>query len=523
MPGGGLISLVAYGAQNVILSGNPQMTYFYKAFKRYTHFAMENITVPLEGPNELFYDQPIRLRAKIPRYADLLSDMYFSFRIPDIYSKYLNPKTQTNGRIAQYEFEWVQYLGAAIIQTAAFFVGGQKIQEITGQYMVARALLDYDTDTLHKWNKIVGTVPELMNPASGLFAGGSSTIGYPTVIPDSTQPDNQQVNRPSIFGREIHVPLAFWFTESPGLSLPLVGLQYHECELQLTLAPINQLYTVLDASGYRCNPEFVMRAPLLGIQSNLPEYASAPDMSGEIRNFFVDFGFTVPPLDGWFLNPRLQCSYIYLPKEEQQLFASRPLSYLMQQITQYQFPGIFNRQLLDLETHNPITRLVIVPQRSDARERNDFSNFTNWAFYPKPPFIPPPGTTALQAYLQTGYSSGLFVPNAQLNILRSIRVLCDGNEIQEVKNIDFFNDISQYKYTKGVGSDGLPIYTFELMSPGGQPSGSINASRIRKFQVELDVYPLPAETTYVYDVNIYVENINWFEVASGMGGLKYAL
>ena len=91
MPGGGLLTLVAYGAQNVLLSGNPQMTYFYKAFKRYSHFSMENISVPLEGPNELAYDQPIRIRAKIPRYAELLSDMYFSFRIPDIYSKFITP------------------------------------------------------------------------------------------------------------------------------------------------------------------------------------------------------------------------------------------------------------------------------------------------------------------------------------------------------------------------------------------------------------------------------------------------
>ena len=82
MAGGGLIALVAYGAQNVLLSGNPQMTYFYKAFKRYSHFAMENITVALSGQNELAFDQPIQLRAKVPRYGDLMSDMIFSFTIP---------------------------------------------------------------------------------------------------------------------------------------------------------------------------------------------------------------------------------------------------------------------------------------------------------------------------------------------------------------------------------------------------------------------------------------------------------
>ena len=44
MTGGGLLALVTYGTQNVILSGNPQMTYFYKVFRRYSHFSMENTT-----------------------------------------------------------------------------------------------------------------------------------------------------------------------------------------------------------------------------------------------------------------------------------------------------------------------------------------------------------------------------------------------------------------------------------------------------------------------------------------------
>ena len=521
MPGGGLLTLVAYGAQNVLLSGNPQMTYFYKAFKRYSHFSMENISVPLEGPNELAYDQPIRIRAKIPRYAELLSDMYFSFRIPDIYSKFITPVP--GSRTSQFEFQWVKYLGAAIIQNAGFFVGGQKIQEFTGQYLVSKTYIDIDTDQLLKWNEIVGNIDELKDPKEGTFAGGTNNMGYPTVIRDSTRAATAQVNRPSIFGRDIHIPLTFWFTDSPANALPLIGLQYHDCEVQLTLAPISQLYTVLDASGYRVNPEFAMRAPYTNIQANLPDYASAPDMSGEIRQFFTDFGYTVPPLNGWFLNARLQCTYIYLPKEEQQIFASRPLSYLIPQTTTYPFSGIFNRQLLDLETHNPITRLVIVPQRSDSLQRNDFGNFTNWASYPLPPFLPPPGLTPAQNYLNTGYSSGLLVPNAQLNTIRAIRVICDGNEIQEQKPIDFFTGISLYKYATGTGLDGLPIYTFQLTSPGTQPTGSINASRIRVFQVELDVFPLPAGTTYTYDVNIYVESINWFEVVSGMGGLKYAL
>lgn len=517
MTGGGLQVLVAYGSQNVLLSGNPQMTYFYKAFKRYSHFAMESITIPLEGPNELSYDQPIQLRAKIPRYGDLLSDLVFTFTIPDIYSKYIPP---TPLRTSQWEFQWVRYLGAAVIRNAAIFVGGQKIQEFDGSYLLSRALLDVDQDAFLKWKYLVGDTPELTDPALGAYAGGSSHTGYPSVFQDPTRVGLQQLNRPSIYGRDIHIPLSFWFTEAPSQAMPLIGLQYHECEVQLTLNPISSLYTVLDTSGNRVNPNYKMNATDSQIQQNTPNYSAANDINSQIRFFFTDWGYSPPALNSWFINPVVQGTFIYLPKEEQQIFASRPLSYIIPQVTAYPFPGQYTRQVLDLQTHNPLTRLIFIQRRSDAVARNDFANFTNWFTYPYAPFSPTPN---ILLGLQQGSTSGIIIPNSQQDIIRSLRVLCDGNEIQEQKNADFFIRLSTYRYARGIGQDGLPIYSFQLAQSPTQASGSVNASRIRNFQIDLDVYPLPVATTYTYDVTIYVENINWFEVVSGMGGLKYAL
>ena len=88
MPGGGLISLVAYGAQNVLLSGNPDFTYFYKTYKKYAHFAEESVTFAMDGPTDFPYQSSVQLRARVDRVGDLLSDVYFSFQIPAIYSKY---------------------------------------------------------------------------------------------------------------------------------------------------------------------------------------------------------------------------------------------------------------------------------------------------------------------------------------------------------------------------------------------------------------------------------------------------
>jgi hypothetical protein len=517
MTGGGMIILVAYGSQNVLLSGNPEMTYWYKAFRRYSHFATESVSTLLEGPNELFYDQPIRLRVKIQRIGDLLSDMYLTFRIPDMFSKYQPPEQRTS----QYQYQWVRYLGAAIIQNAAFFVGGQKIQEVDGTYLLARALLDYDVNQFEKWRILVGDVPEVMAPAEGIYAGGTNQTGYPNVFPDPSIPSGAQINRPSIFGQDIHVPLGFWFSDATSLALPLVGLQYHDCEVQITLNSIQNLYTVLDASGFRVNPLYRMNTTTFDLQRNMPDYVQTNEQQTEWRYFATDIGASVPALNGWFLNPRIQATYVYLPDQERKVFATQPLSYLMTQITPYAFPGVFNRQILDLYTHNPITRLIFIQRRSDSLEyRNDFANFTNWWNWPHPPFVPTPGLTPLNTKAN---SSGILVPQGQMGIIRALRVLADGNEIQEEKPVEYFTKIVPWKTLSGRPLPGIPVYNFALHSPTTQPSGAINASHIKNFQVELDFWPLPVETNYVYNLTIYVENLNFFVVEGGMGGLKYAL
>ena len=129
MPGGGLFALVSYGTQNVILNSNPDITFFYKTYRKHSHYSEESVTTAMNGPNELSMSTPIQVRLKLQRVADLIRDMYFVFRIPNIYSKY------ASDRGSQYNFAWTRYIGASIIRSAAIFIGGQKIQEFDGTYM----------------------------------------------------------------------------------------------------------------------------------------------------------------------------------------------------------------------------------------------------------------------------------------------------------------------------------------------------------------------------------------------------
>lgn len=524
MPGGGLYSLVAYGAQNVLLSGNPDFTYFYKTYKKYSHFAEESVTFSMDGPQDLQYDQPIQIRFKVQRIADLVRDMYFVFDLPDIYCKYLelsgNPVRQS-----QYNFNWVNYIGCHIIQQIGFYIGGQKIQEFDGDYMISKAQADLDADFYIKWSKLVGNIPELVDPANGVYAGGSTGTGYPLVYNSNgpSGPIEGNVNRPSIIGRRIQVPLPFWFTESTFESLPLVSLQYHECEVQITLRPINQLYTILDPSGNRVAPGYKYNASPQPLQPLNVYYTAVSDISDiTINNFLTDIGQPKPLLNTWQLNPRIQLTYVYVTDEERAQFSGEPLQYLVRQITRYDFLGLTSRQIVELDTHNPINRIFIIPRRSDSvLYRNQVDNFSNWILPNKAPFIPP--SSLWGSSIIANSATGRFVLNGNNSILETLRILGDGNELQEIKPADYYSQVVPWKYLTGLTDPNLFIYPFGLHSPDTQPDGSINSSRIKLFQIDLGVYPLPTNSFYQYNFAIFVENLNWVNIAGGMGGLKYAL
>jgi len=107
--------------------------------------------------------------------------------------------------------------------------------------------------------------------------------------------------------------------------------------------------------------------------------------------------------------------------------------------------------------------------------------------------------------------------------MRTLAVLGDGNLLQEEKPVEYFTQIVPWKYLTGIPDPELVVYPFSLASPSTQPRGSINSSRIKNFQIDLDVYQLPSNSQYQYDISVYVESLNWVTIASGMGGLKYAL
>lgn len=176
--GGGLLQLVAYGAQDVYLTGNPQITFFKVVYRRHTNFSMESIEQTFNGSA----DFGKRVTCQISRNGDLIHRMYLQVTLPSIPA------------LGQY----TQYVGLALIKNVEIEIGGQRIDKHYSEWM-------------YIWN-------DLALPM-GKRAGYDHMVGK--FLPVQSEPTT------------LYVPLEFWFCRNPGLALPLIALQYHEVKVNM--------------------------------------------------------------------------------------------------------------------------------------------------------------------------------------------------------------------------------------------------------------------------------------------------
>ena len=152
MPGG-LLQLAAIGSQDELLIANPQITFFKIVYRRYTNFASEFKNLNFTGNVQLSFNSENSLVCKIARHADLMSEMYFSFDLPDIYSAGISrtdmmetqnsndPPTGNINKNKVYNFYWIKNIGTNIIKAVSISIGGQIIDKHYGEW-------------LHIWNEL---------------------------------------------------------------------------------------------------------------------------------------------------------------------------------------------------------------------------------------------------------------------------------------------------------------------------------------------------------------------------------
>jgi len=201
--GGGLLQLVAYGAQDAYLTGNPQITFWKGLFKRHTNFAMEPFRINFSGQIQWGTKQT----ALIGRHADLLYSTYVEVVLP----KYVAGSTTQ-------EYFWNNdrgFLGYNLIKYVELDIGGQIIDRLYSEFMVLWSDLTGSSDTRLKLNNMVG-VP----------TGNAGPTRLPYGEQCASDGRQQKVN---VF----YIPLPFFFTRNPGAALPLIALQYHEVKINV--------------------------------------------------------------------------------------------------------------------------------------------------------------------------------------------------------------------------------------------------------------------------------------------------
>jgi len=502
MPGG-LLQLVAIGAQNELVNGSPSMTHFRAVYRRHTNFAMESIRMTFTSSNLSFDQTTTRtIPCRIDRYAQLLHDTYLVVTLPDIWSplSYLGSSAPPAGYDQRsnsigYEFQWIDNIGYNLIDHVEITANGQVLQRLTGEWLKFYSYLTHDPNKRKLVDQMVGNVPEMNDPANaydrmGQYPHAVTPLNQPGGVPNTLTPE------PSIRSRQLVIPLHFWFCENPGMALPLVSMQNSDVFINVTYRPLNQLYTVIDVNpanttyGNRIRPTGAAFNPLFpnAPYDGIGRFLSPPNLDGSSSN---------NALTTFFPDPYLEGNFIYLTEMEMAQLASADQTFLVKTVTYTNNPGQYggNSDIL-LPFFNLITRIVWTSQRSDKILANDWDNYTNWDNPLRAPFTttgtandvfsPTTSSTETQTFL---YSSG------QLQIssvyprdpITNGQLLLDGKERFSVKPTSYFSLLQMYKHTTGNAPQipGVYMYSFALNNDLYQPSGAINGSLFNKVVLRL--------------------------------------
>ena len=199
------MQLVAYGAQDIYLTGNPQITFFKVVYRRHTNFSMESIEQQYSGSQG--FGQ--KVTATVARNGDLIHNMYVEW----------NPLTFFDNTDVD---DVAANLGHTLLSEIELEIGGQRIDRHYGHWLTVWENL---TQVNPLGNFAAPTADTLAEPTSGATLSQLNAYNH-----QGCQRESDNSAAPAV----AHVPLQFWFCRNPGLALPLIALQYHEVKVAIT-------------------------------------------------------------------------------------------------------------------------------------------------------------------------------------------------------------------------------------------------------------------------------------------------
>jgi hypothetical protein len=464
--GGGLLQLVAYGAQDVYLTGNPQITFFKVVYRRHTNFAIEAIQQTFNGT--VGYGQTVT--CQISRNGDLINRVYLQVELPKI----TNIPTLTTGA------RYVNYIGLRLIKSVLIEIGGQQIDK-------------HYSDWLYIWN-------ELSLPRGKRY-------GYDTMV--GADKDITSFNNTTLY-----IPLEFWFCRNVGLALPLIALQYHEVKIKIDFeTKANCLIDLKAATG-------TVSASEAYTTSTVGDVANITDMSLWVDYIFLDtderrrfaqlsheylieqLQFTgTETLNGGSTN-RVKLNFNHPCKEL--VWVAKPNNYSRKACW-------YNYTDTDIVDLTSALVAEVVPRASLAQYITEYASSNYMAGFD---FVNGNATATT-----IGAASPFADAILQLN----------GNDRFSVRDGAYFSFVQPYQHHTNIPNNpGINVYSFALKPEDHQPSGTLNMSRIDTATLMVTTKTglknkLTAEDPLAYDgINIYAVNYNVLRILSGMGGLAYS-
>ena len=569
MPGG-LLNLIAYGNQNIILNGNPKKTFFKSVYMKYTNFGIQKFRLDYEGSRDIDPENDSIYTFKIPRNAELLLDSYLCFTLPDIWSPVL-PITEIGDIWKPYEFKWINNIGTSLIKNVKVMIGSQLIQEYTGEYIRCVVERDYTETRKKMFNIMTGNIVEIHSPEI-------YNLEFTTNYPNAMYRDEDQ--EPSIRSRKIYVPLNPWFMNGTQMSLPLVALQYSEVTIEITLKPIKEMFTINTVENVS-DITISYDKKIENLRTRIQ-----PNFSNERHQLYR---FLQPPpsmelnqsdypnqITNWNADVHLISNYCFLTKEESSVFALNEQKYLIKDVKYTTFYNIAGTSKVKIDTNALVSSWMWFFRRSDAYERNEWSNYTNWKTIEKPYTLLTAKDIGRVVYIEN-YTDGvypnqnvdsydndtttannniesedtLFTPNfSQENekyILQNFSILFDGKYRENTFDFGIYSYLEPYRCSKLSDDIGLYCYNFGInTTDANQPSGAVNLSRFKNIEFEIatiepqldpsseffticdqnggiiGVSKDRSQYIYTYELHLFEERYNIVRFLSGNGGLLFA-
>lgn len=517
---GAIIQLVAYGIQDLYLTGDPQITFFKIIYRRHTNFSVESVIQNFSSPANFGE----KVTCTISRVGDLIAQTFVYVNLPSI-PKFINPSSCEGDPIRK--FAWVRYLGYALIRECTFEIGGKLIDRHYGEFLYLWEQVSGHQDK--GIDKMVGNIPPMYD-----FTNGKN-------------------------GYELFIPLKFWFCRYVGLAIPLIALASIDIKITITfrdlaecirIGPTHSIEVLDDVvpfrsgdyieqtvdgrtiNGYFIGFDYLLKK-LYYIKIVNPNAAkqcftslTLDTVPSQITNDVLYTGNTpyriynsitksyctprpnaIEMIESQsmqytpsFVNSFLYINYIYLDTDERLRFARSNHEYLIEQLQYNQELGVSSpnvKQNLNLD--HPCKEHFWVAQLDSLvgpGTINDLFNFTD---------------------------SVIRYPDGRLygkDLVEDAVLLLNGRDRFGVRESEYFNLVQPFQCHYRGPVIGINLYSFCLNPEDHQPSGTCNMSKIDYITMQMHLSDI-ITTQNTASIRSYTTNYNVLRVFFNLGGVAF--